>query len=104
MSLASFLDAHKIASCDLMKLNCEGAEFPILLATPPEVLRRFGVILTLYHADLYPSSSLEALVAHFRDNGFGVDVRNFEEGVPRGWLVATNPAFAHIPQVAAQPA
>ena len=97
LALSSFLDANGISSCHLMKLNCEGAEFPILLGAAPEVLRRFGVILTMYHADLYPNSSLEALVAHFRDSGFQVDVRNRETGVNRGWLVATNPSFAPQP-------
>ena len=32
-TLSGFITEHNIKHCDLIKFNCEGAEFPILLST-----------------------------------------------------------------------
>jgi FkbM family methyltransferase len=85
-TLAAFMDTHDIVSCDFMKMNVEGAEFPILLATPPDVLRRFKVMLVLYHADLYRQAGEEDLLHHLRSAGFQCDVR--QRRGRRGWIVA----------------
>ena len=39
---------------DLVKLDCEGAEFPIILETPPEVLKKVQKWVIEYHADPHP--------------------------------------------------
>jgi len=39
---------------DLVKLDCEGAEFPILLETPAEVLQKVKKRVIEYHADPEP--------------------------------------------------
>jgi len=90
-SLQGFLQSRDIARCHFMKLNCEGAEFRILLASPCEVLRRFGIVLTLYHCDICPEYSEQDLLAHFQAAGFTSSVRNRTES--RGWIVAINPSF-----------
>jgi FkbM family methyltransferase len=88
LSLRDFLDQHAIERCDFIKFNCEGGEFPILLASSPETLRRFDVMLVLYHGDLYHGpETAEDLAAHLRAAGFATDFRN-QEG-ERGWIVAT---------------
>lgn len=38
-SLSNICEAHGVADVSLMKFNCEGVEFPILLSTPVEVLQ-----------------------------------------------------------------
>ena len=73
-----------------LKLNCEGAEFPILLASPADVLRRVRMLLVLYHYDLWAKNPKEDLVSHLQTNGFERKIRNFTE--TRGWIVASNPA------------
>ena len=86
-TLAHFLETCGIQHCDFMKFNCEGAEFPILLATPPEVLRRTRAMLVLYHCDLWEKNTPADLVAHLERSGFQCTFRNRSE--KRGWLVAT---------------
>ena len=87
-TLAKFMEENRIEKCDFMKFNCEGAEFPIILSTPPEVLGRFGVILILYHSDLWKKNSEADLVAHLEKSGFHCEVRNKAAG--RGWIIAVN--------------
>jgi FkbM family methyltransferase len=87
-SLANFLQSKNISRCHFIKLNCEGAEFPILLAAPVDVLQRFDRMLILYHCDLVPPLSEQDLVAHLQGSGFDTTIR--EETQERGWIIATN--------------
>lgn len=89
LSLRDFLDEYKIDRCHFIKFNCEGGEFPILLGSSPETLRRFDTMLVLYHGDLYHGPETEQdLAAHLRAAGFETQFRNQEEN-QRGWIVAT---------------
>jgi FkbM family methyltransferase len=87
-SLTNFLVDKNISRCHFMKLNCEGAEFPILLSTPANTLQRFDMMLVLYHCDVYTRQSEQALVDHLRASGFNVTIRYQSE--KRGWIIATN--------------
>jgi FkbM family methyltransferase len=85
-TLGALLERHRVAQVDFAKFNCEGAEFPILLTAPDEVLRRLRLMVVLYHCDLAKGWSLEALVERLAGAGFGVDRRIAK--AERGWLVA----------------
>ena len=85
-TLADFLESNKIDKCHFMKLNCEGAEFPILLSTPGSLLQRFDVILVLYHCDLWTSNTETDLISHLHSADFSTIVRNQSE--KRGWIIA----------------
>ena len=89
-TLSDFLDKNRIDKCHFMKMNCEGAEFPILLSTPGNVLQRFGAILALYHCDLWFSNTEADLIHHLESAGFNSIIRNRSE--KRGWIIATNTA------------
>ena len=49
ISLAEAFARLGISQCDLMKIDCEGAEYPILFNTPEDVLRRVLRIVMEYH-------------------------------------------------------
>ncbi len=87
-TLADFLENNEIDECHYMKLNCEGAEFPILLSTPRSVLQRFNTILVLYHRDLWSGNTETDLLSHLHSSGFNTTVRNRCE--KRGWIIAIN--------------
>jgi len=89
-TLTDFLERNEIDKCHFMKLNCEGAEFPILLSTPRSVLQRFEIILVLYHCDIWKSNTETELLSHFQSSGFRTVVRYQEE--KRGWIIAINNA------------
>lgn len=85
MTLTRYLSERSIAAVTVAKFNCEGAEFPILLATPPEVLRRIEHLVILYHCDLV-DRPLSALLTHLRSAAFDLTTRT--ESDDRGWIIA----------------
>lgn len=89
-SLSSFLERNRIEECQFMKLNCEGGEFPILLSASSSVLQRFGILLVLYHCDLWGKNTADDLVRHLESSGFNCVVRNRSK--MRGWIIATRVA------------
>ena len=85
-TLVNFLQAKQIEHCDLIKFNCEGAEFPILMSTPVEVLRRVDLLLIQYHTELRGAYTLDQLVRHLESAGFKTrEHLSFGHG---GWMVA----------------
>jgi FkbM family methyltransferase len=56
-------------TCDLLKIDCEGAEYPILSTLTADVAERIGCIIFEPEPTLY---DLEALKARLRDVGFEV--------------------------------
>ncbi len=87
-TLPDFMKKNHIDKCHFMKLNIEGAEFPVLLSTPKDVLQRFGTILALYHCDLWGKNTEDDLTSHLESSGFDCIIRNQTES--RGWIIATN--------------
>ncbi|GAB4500967.1 MAG: FkbM family methyltransferase [Anaerolineales bacterium] len=71
LSLAELLEKQAIAACDLLKLDCEGAEYDILLPCAGETLARIRRIVLEYH-DKRPPHQHGELVAHLQANGFQV--------------------------------
>ena len=49
VSLAEVLRSSKLSSVDLVKLDCEGAEFDILLGSRPETVKAFQRIVMEHH-------------------------------------------------------
>jgi FkbM family methyltransferase len=86
-TLAQFLGRNGIEHCDFMKMNCEGAEFPILLSSPQPVLERIDNLLVLYHCDLWKENAESDLISHLEACGFDCTIRNRSE--QRGWIIAT---------------
>ena len=89
-TLTDFMADQRIDRCDFLRMNCEGAEFPILLHTPRETLERVGAMLVSYHCDLVADVPLESLVDHVRGAGLEVEIRN-RTSAQHGWLVAFQP-------------
>lgn len=87
LRLDSFLDIAAVEACDFFKMNSEGSEFPVLLSSSRETLRRMKTILVLYHLDLWRANTETDLVDHLTHAGFRVQVRN--RSASRGWIVAT---------------
>jgi FkbM family methyltransferase len=66
--------------CDLLKLDCEGAEYEILLHANEDCWRHIKRIVLEYH-DGVASFSHQALLVHFEHRGF--QVRCFQSKVKR---------------------
>ncbi|HYG04660.1 MAG TPA: FkbM family methyltransferase [Chryseosolibacter sp.] len=90
ISLETFFTQSNIGFIDLIKFNCEGAEFEIILNTPSHILQKIGIGIILYHEDL-SDRRIEELITLFRDLGFKCNHQPRRKG--RGWLIVSNTAL-----------
>lgn len=59
-----------IERCDLLKMDCEGSELPILLALSPDALARIGSIIMEYHVP----SEVDAILGILSHSGFQCEI------------------------------
>jgi FkbM family methyltransferase len=69
-TLADIFDRYQIATCNFLKLDCEGAEYEILYNTPADYLRRVEKIALEYHAHIDKQRTAGKLVAYLETQGF----------------------------------
>lgn len=74
VALDTLFSRFGVSHCDFLKLDCEGAEYEILLCAKPETLRSIGRIALEYHVGLAGNQPRE-LVDFLRGHGFDVEVR-----------------------------
>ncbi len=89
--LDTVFDQHDIESCDLLKIDAEGAEYDILYAASNDTLSRIARIHGEYHdvAAHDERTRIDALTSYLRRNGFAVETRA-EPRIPNHGLF-----FAH---------
>ncbi len=70
VTLKEIMDENAIGKCDLLKMDCEGAEYDILYNCPPEYLQRINQIAMEVHRGEKETQNIDALEAFFRQQGF----------------------------------
>lgn len=70
VTLQELMDKNAIDRCDLLKMNCKGAEYDILYNCPPDYLKRIDQIALEVHRDRQENQNIEALESFFRQSGF----------------------------------
>ncbi|MBN2087524.1 FkbM family methyltransferase [Candidatus Peregrinibacteria bacterium] len=71
-TLERIFSKNDIGHCDLIKIDCEGAEFPLIYATPDNVLDKVSNIFLEYHDWINGESSSE-LVQFLKGKKFHVE-------------------------------
>ncbi|HET9051791.1 MAG TPA: FkbM family methyltransferase [Candidatus Dormibacteraeota bacterium] len=88
--LGDLFDDLGLGTVDVLKVDCEGAEYDILLSAPGSALRSVRTITAEYHPA--PSHDADEIAARLRGEGFAVRVQPHPT-LPRfGNLVATRAA------------
>ena len=72
ITLEKIFDRHQIGHCDLLKIDCEGAEFAILEDTPKSVYDKVSNIFLEYH-DWVPGKDHRQLKTLLESKGFKVE-------------------------------
>jgi FkbM family methyltransferase len=80
-TLDKIFETYEIKTCDLLKMDCEGAEYDILFHTSPSTLQRIKRISLEYHDGVTEYCHMD-LVKFFEDHDLSV-------------LVKQNPVHAH---------
>lgn len=73
-TLEKVINEQELQIIDLLKIDCEGAEYDILLSTPDEVLKRVQRIVMEFH-ELDRSHSHHELVDRLQSVGFEVTLK-----------------------------
>jgi len=69
-TLESILDPYDLRSVDLAKVDIEGSEFEVLLATPPSALRRIARMDIEIHKNVTAQEhTSDELIAHLNTAG-----------------------------------
>jgi FkbM family methyltransferase len=71
-TLADVMAQHSLSNVDVMKLDCEGAEYPIIANTPRDVLARIGVIMMEFHDTKDPERTGLTIKNQLESKGFHV--------------------------------
>jgi hypothetical protein len=83
------MDTNRVARCDLLKLDCEGAEHEILRSASADTLRRIRRVAAEYHEGPQFAHSGRELLELLESASFRID--RFEPlDVGCGVLCATN--------------
>jgi FkbM family methyltransferase len=70
VSLPEVMDENGINKCDLLKMDCEGAEYDILYNCPPAYLQRIEQIAMEVHRGDKENQNIDALEAFLRQQVF----------------------------------
>jgi FkbM family methyltransferase len=92
ISLERLFLRFDLHNCDLLKMDCEGGEYEILLNAPVDVLRRVRQIALEYHLGFDGEHKPEELEEFLGHNGFQVTTRAADGQT--GYLYARRPAEA----------
>lgn len=94
-TLSSIFRDYDIEYCDFLKLDCEGAEYPILLDSPPELFNKIGLIAIEYH-DHLSSHTHEEIVSRLQLLGFQSAI--YHVGGTYGMIAAWPVSSPHSPR------
>ena len=90
ISLEDLFARHSIETCDLLKLDCEGAEYDILFNAPDTILQRIYRMVMEYH-DGVTAHTHDELRAFLNDKGFQTRVTPNVVHDDLGYLYAYRP-------------
>jgi FkbM family methyltransferase len=93
--LSEVMAAENIDTCDLLKLDCEGAEFEILNSLEADVWPRIRAIVMEYH--MFAGYTLEQLDELLAQHGYLFSRRALAPGAGYGYVLALRPPQPFLP-------
>lgn len=95
-TLPALLSDFDIDEIDVLKLDCEGSEYDVLLGADPDVVRRIKhIVLEVHEAPSIPHTRTE-LVTFLESNGFSTEI--YDENVRDGGLKTCMATFSRETQ------
>lgn len=97
LTLGDLFDAHHLPRCDLLKLDCEGAEFDVLQSLTPQLAERIRRIVLEYHVSPGQSKVERSreLVERLLELGYAIDLYTDVVGTCWGAVRARRPTAGH---------
>jgi FkbM family methyltransferase len=85
-TLPAMFDEHQIEHCDFLKMDCEGAEYEIILTCPEDYLMRVRQFAIEVHQGSKPEYGAEYLKEYFHARGFRTYEAKAAFGMLWAWL------------------
>jgi FkbM family methyltransferase len=89
ITMDDFFKQYSINRCDLIKFNCEGAEFKIIEQASDKVINSIDTWIILFHEDLETEGNRSTIIRRLKKNGFIVNLIRVSDDNKRGWITAT---------------
>lgn len=70
IGLSDIFREHSINRCNLLKMDCEGAEYDIIYNCPLDCLSRINQIAMEVHGGIEPGQNIDSLAAYLNEQGF----------------------------------
>jgi FkbM family methyltransferase len=96
ITLKDLFNAHELGCVDLLKLDCEGSEYAILLSVPIELFERIQNIAMEYHEIEGFEAKLCAVQTRLKEAGYAVRIRGDILCASRGELVPRETTWREI--------
>jgi len=94
-TLDKYFTDRKISHCDLLKINCEGAEYEIIDSISKECFEKIKNLIVSYHNDKVQGKNEKIIIRRLKENGY--KVFRVLKGENRGWVIAySKPAMKKI--------
>jgi hypothetical protein len=90
--MTALFDRNGIDACELLKMDCEGAEFLILASTPDYILARCNRIVMEYHLTAENREMLATLLHRLENLGFRTKMYPTSEYLGIATAVKSRPA------------
>jgi len=89
--LDSFVSKFNLQKIDLIKFNCEGAEFDILKSISKATFEKIRMMVILFHEDMVLEYTRDVIYDILTKNNF--IYREINRSKNRGWIIAKNPNY-----------
>jgi FkbM family methyltransferase len=72
ITLPEIFEENNLAQCDMLKMDCEGAEYSILYNCPADYLERIAQMVIEVHQGSGSEQNIEALEDYLSESGFQI--------------------------------
>lgn len=87
ISLKNIFDENHIECCDILKSDCEGAEFEMFYNTPDEYFEKIKEIRLEYHNQKNEDYNVKSLIKFFENKGFLLTIfREYNHDSGNAWF------------------
>ena len=87
-TIKSIFDKNKIENCNLLKFDCEGAEYQIIESIPKEYFFKIKKMIIEYHLANEKPEMYKKLIENLKNNSFEIKIKKLSDSM--GMIYAIN--------------
>lgn len=80
MTLQDIFEKYRLEKIDFLKMDCEGAEYEIIMNVPSSILNKIQKISMEIHEEMVPYTK-EVMIENLKKHGFNVEIQKSISGI-----------------------